>query len=216
MGTILPASAVSSFGEDYFVQVLVPTSSALQTVTRKVSMCVLERASRPNGLLFFFFLVLPVAKKCLKEAVKHTFVVLLSISMAARVTKVWPHRREVAAPKVRDSREVSQAGTSSDFQIKRGTLVTWALLGTVCARTHPWRDSLALEGALLAALFGSAGTWEVPCFAILAHRVEIRCLDKGWTSPCLRAGVSRAQNFGCFYGPNTARFIHRFYFFCSS
>lgn len=215
MGTILPASAVSSFGEDYFVQVLVPTSSALQTVMRKVSMCVLERASRPNGLVFFF-LVLPVAKKCLKEAVKHTFVVLLSISVAAGVTTAWPHQREGAAPKVRDSREVSQAGTSTDFQIKRGTLVTWALLGTVCARTHTWRVSLALAGALLATPFGSAGTWEVPCFAIRAHRVEIRCLDKWWSSPCLRAGVSPTQNFGCFYGPNTARFIHRGFFFCSS
>lgn len=215
MGTILPASAVSSFGEDYFVEVLVPTSSALQTVTRKVSMGALEKASRPNGLLVFF-LVLPVAKKCLKEAVKHTLVVLLSISMAARVTKVWPHRKEVAAPEVRDSREVSQADTSSDFQIDRETLVTRALLGTVCARTHTWRASLALEGALLATLFGSAGTWEVPCFAILAHRVEIRCLDKWCCSPCLRAGVSPAPNFGCFYGPNTVRFIHQFYFFCSS
>lgn len=126
----------------------------------------------------FFFLVLPVAKKCLKEAVKHTFVVLLSISMVAGVTTAWPHQREGAAPKVRDSREVSQAGTSSDFQIKRGTLVTWALLGTVCARTHTWRVSLALAGALLATPFGSAGTWEVPCFAIRAHRVEIRFLDK--------------------------------------
>lgn len=74
----------------------------------------------------------------------------------------------MAAPKVRNSREVSQVGTSSDFQIDREASVTWALLGMVCAWTHPWRVSLVLEGALMAAPLGSSWTWEIPCFAIPA------------------------------------------------
>lgn len=126
----------------------------------------------------FFLLLLPVAKKYLKEAVKHTFVVLLPIQMAARVTEVWPWGREVAAPKGRNSREVSPSGYQQQLSNRQGGTHGMGSAGHGLHQAHPRRVSLALERALLATPFGSAWTWEVPCFAIPAHRVEIRCLDK--------------------------------------
>lgn len=92
-----------------------------------------------------------------------------------------------------------------------------------CAQTCSDRVSLALEGALLASLFGSTWTWQVPCFAIPVHGVQIWCLNGRCGSRCLRARVSLPKNFGCFHGPKTVQFCfvfflfsHWFYFFCIS
>lgn len=116
---------------------------------------------------------------------------LLSLEMTARVTPVWPQRREVGK---RSSRGVFH----------------WQWQGHSPGHGPCWRISLG-RGSPGCPTWFHLGLGSPKFFCPSGSGSE----ESGWEME-LRVPQSRLWNFGSFHGPDPMRFFLWFWFFCSS